>query len=57
MEWIKAHKLLIGAIFSGIAAALLAVGEQEAAAAVGMIGTFLAGAGGVKSDQYYKDRE
>lgn len=54
MEWIRQNKRLVGAVVAGIGAALTALGQEEMAALVGMVGAYLVGAGLHKSDAQQK---
>jgi hypothetical protein len=54
IEWVKAHKAILGWLVSFIAAGLEGTGHHQAAVAVGFVGAALLGAGHVKSDSYYK---
>mgnify|MGYP001601658428 CR=1 FL=1 len=54
-SWILANKALLSYPLGIIAAGLEVKGQTQAAAIVGMLATWLNGAGHVKSDSYYKD--
>jgi hypothetical protein len=54
-EWIQAHKAPLSYVVGVVAAGLEVKGQKEAGALVGLLATWLNGAGHVKSDSYYKE--
>ncbi len=53
-DFLKSHRALLSYPLGLIAAGLAVNGQKEAGAVVGMIATWLHGAGTVESDAYHK---